>query len=316
MKNFSLALVLALTTVQGVGKAHATAGKVAPYRYLLELAAHAPLPLAEVVGASYFRQIFPKSYKSPYWHDYLIQKHAEGKSYEEANELYQFMFGVGDALTEDEAIDLLMADPVYRAHVIAHFSVASSIMIQAYEQLGNEACPSCGKHHPPEELADNIFGLNNDDVAYGRELVPLVMATDGDHSLDELRDRLSELAIHSFDIRYRQHELNVHSRANHHGYYLMRHTHVRHPPPSPFDLTELKRGDYDIDIIQQLLPTGQLTPFLLDDRMLPSSTAAGRARIGEFDFALVMDFILEAGILVPGFPPTSLKKSFLNGKSI
>ena len=269
MKNVSLAVVLVLTTVQGVavGKAHATAGKVAPYRYLLELAAHAPVPLAEVVGASYFRQNFPKSYKSPYWHDYLIQKHAEGKSDEEAAELYQFMFGSGEALTEEQAIDLLMADPVYRAHVIAHYSIASGVMIQAYEQLG-----------------------------------------DGDHSLDELRDRLSELATHSFAIRYRQHELNIYSHTNNHGYYLMRHTHVRHPPPSPFDLTELQQGGYDIDIMRQELPTVPLTPVLLDNRVLPTSIVDERARIGALNFALAMDFILEAGILVPGFSPNVIEE--------
>ena len=308
MKLLLTMLLLSCAGLVVAGKAHATTGKAAPYRYLKELAANAPVPLAEVVGASYFRQNFPKSYKSPYWHDYLIQKHAEGKSDEEAAELYQFMFGSGEALTEEQTIDLLMADPVYRAHVIAHYSIASGVMIQAYEQLGDGACPSCGKHHTPEELVDNIFGLNKDDVAYGRELIPLVMATDGDYSLDELRDRLSELATHSFAIRYRQHELNIDSHTNNHGYYLMRHTHVRHPPPSPFDLTELQQGGYDIDIMRQELPTVPLTPVLLDNRVLPTSIVDERARIGALDFALAMDFILEAGILVPGFSPNRIEE--------
>lgn len=84
----AMMMLLNCAGLAAASQLHAQAGHAAPYRYLQELAARTPVPIATVVGASYFRQNFPRAYKSPYWHDYLRAKHAEGKSYQEAEDLY------------------------------------------------------------------------------------------------------------------------------------------------------------------------------------------------------------------------------------
>lgn len=215
---------------------------------------------------------------------------------------------------EEQALAILMDDPVYRAHVIAHFSLAPSVALQSYVQLGGKACPGCGNYHPPDELIENLIRIDDGSAAFGRELVPLIMAVDGDYSIDELSERFGELALHSFTIRYRQQDLQADSRTNHHGHYLMRSTHVRHPPPSPFDLDTLQQGGYDVDIVKSLLPTSQLTPALLSGDVLPLITTGGRTRIGVLDLAMAMDFMLEAGILVPGSSQQLIAESLQKGQ--
>ena len=311
-----LLLLLSCTCLAVAGEL-AAASKVVPHRYLQELATIAPVPLANVVGASYFRQAFPQSYNSPYWHDYITQKHAEGKTYEEAANLYQLMFVNGTAMvetfTEEHALALLMADPAYRAHVIGHFSIASSLVVAAAVRQGGGLCPDCGKLHPPKELVDHFIGLSNGGEAYGKQLVPLLMAIDGDQSLAELRERAAELSLHGFDIRYQQRpRLDVHSRINNHGHYLTRTTHVRHPPPSPYDLDALQQDGYDIDIMRKLLSASYITKILLHDDALSMEVVEGRARIGAIDFALATDLMLEAGILVPGFSTEFIEEALEN----
>ena len=126
--------LLTLLLIGTVVEARAV-GKPATYRYVQQLADITPIPLAEIVGASYFRLKFPQAYGSQDWHSYFTQRHAQGKSYEEAQEFSLLMFGNRAPLDEEEAIALLMADPVYRAHVVGHIWTAANILAIANNEL-------------------------------------------------------------------------------------------------------------------------------------------------------------------------------------
>ena len=108
------------------------------------------ISFTEVVGARYFRMLFPKAHNAPHWRDYIEQKQAEGKSFEEGFESYTRMFGRGEErMSVEDAIALLMAAPAYRAHIVAHFTVAVQNALQVWQQRdANDVCPNCGSALP------------------------------------------------------------------------------------------------------------------------------------------------------------------------
>ena len=283
MNTMSLLLAMAIGTFALTGQAAGTR----LYSYLAESLQKSGQEnfrdFATVVSMPYFRTTFPKAYGVPNLKDFWQQQLAEGVSEERIAQRYQLAMHI-EPLTDEAIGAMLMQHPTLRAHIYA-YSILYSI------------------NYPNEERGQEDMHK----VAVGsRSLVPLIMAIDGDYSLQELVRRLVELMEHDFRIAFRQlpeEMANMNSGQvfnGHIGNYLFRSnfntltTTVEELEQALYD-----RGYEDYDFIN-MLPLW-LANILANVEHQPLPIDSEARTIGELDWAIAVNLMAEKGVLGPGF---------------
>lgn len=311
MKVLVWTLFLGVVTTTFSGGVGAAAGRIIEvHSYLRELV-QMSMPLASVVGSPYFRMLFPKAHGAPHWEDYVKQKQTEGKSFEEGLQSYMRMFGSGvGRMSDEEATALLMDAPVYRAHVLAHFVTAILMADQVLEhRAANDVCPNCGQPYPsePHEIVQHFAKIGEGRSALGLNLIPLIIAIDSDLKMSDVINKLTELNGASFAIPYRQRARDIDGQHHTIEQYLARVNHLRHTKLAAGDLGSLHQRGYDVEMLRELLPHGELASRVFGKSALPRRMSGGRLRVGLLDLAMAVDLTHEPGILLPDFSEDFLR---------
>lgn len=177
----------------------------------------------EMANMNYFRLLYPQSFGVSRWPEFLAQQREKDKDLSEDRAIERYRLALfSDPLSNDRLSDVLMQDDAYRAHAFAYAIL--------YGML------------PPDDELSQREILNV--ATASRNVVPLVMAIDGDHSLAELVRRTLAVLQHSFNFYVHQ-DLNELSNSDqvfaHIGNYLMRSNEIELEDTGKFQATQLRQ---------------------------------------------------------------------------
>ena len=296
ISKVTLLAVLLATTVREQAVASTTV-----YRYidesLVTMGKNNFRDFVGMVNMDYFRTLYPQAFGMPRWPEFLQQQQDEGLDEKRAIARYRLALH-GDPLSGDGIREALMQDAVYRAHVFAYAILYSSL--------------------PNVELSQNAMLAI---AIASQNIVPLVMAIDGDHSLKELFIRSLQIMEHKFNFSTHQaaSELNGSEKLfEHTGNYLMRSNEEEPEDAGSFQTTQLIRLGFDHVTIKALSYRARDTIIISnpDNKDDFVSNANALLDTSDFDVEAINAAVADIGPLVFTLPQYDYKLDEINKHDI
>ena len=260
----------------------------------------------------------------PAMDEYIANKTAEGMSESEASDLYEMMF-IHSELSEHEIEKALANNPTFRADLLATTFIGGSI----FEALMSTAVEHGIELFVKEEKLLELAFNSASEVSEG--LGAMVTAIDNtDLTIDEINDEIALLTELDSPLSYHD-ELTAYNESmqlkntlasaytvftahqeldigikGYLGNFLIRTNHLSHPPISADEQAYFESiGITDKEIIR-MFPSGFFAILAIasesgdkSSEELVSIIGNDPNRIGELDFAVIVDLIYEEGALSP-----------------
>ena len=273
-KIFVMLLAVLITPASANGKA---------YRYIKEsLLTQYQSGFRDFIGMAnmpYFRMFHPQPFGVARWTEFLAQQQAEGLSEERASRRYSLALR-GEPLLDDELSTALMQDNTYRAHVFA-YAILYSLL------------PNVERNQ--KEMIDIATA--------SQAIVPLVMAIDGDHTLNELASRVLNLLQYMFVFQQHR-DLTEQSNSStvfgHVGNYLMRSNKEVPEDEADFQATQLQHLGFTAEEVNALSYRARdaiiITDFKNKDDFVKHANAV--LNLETFDVEAINAVVADSGPLV------------------